>query len=615
MQEKMKRCFSVAAVVGVVCIIVVFKTVANGETSSSTVTYDPAGTGAVQTTVQAKLRESVSVMDFGAVGDGITDDTTAIQAAMDLGGKIIFPPGAYVITSSLELRATCHLVGHTDSTNTIRNMVRILPSGNFPAFTNDEGGMSGKQYTVEGFQIFWGYNTPTTPSGNDQKMGFYFTSKDTYPWTAPYSSFKNIEVNGAWYVFYDDTDNYYNKLEAVTGRYNWYGIYKRLGTMFTFERCSNAIGRQGFHIENHISPNFVRCSADSCSPDASTPGNAAVYLYNSDGFTIMGWDAEAANIDGDGYSYMRIRNSTGTVADFTGVSNSMDNNGGTVSFFNVTDSSNVTFVGYKQTWLGGDSLTFAGSSGNCATLCVTSSAKATCIGSDFSAPTGGYPATRYSVYGNNGFVKLFSCTTDNAEENVVFKEDNGNLDLSADLTCNDISGAGDLEITGASHFKNTIWAGVGASAEAVNTYTLKHNSIYSPSMIFNTGNGGRQYHAYFRYYGTNVGNISSNTTSTNYATASDYRLKKDWQPIACPSKIIKLLKPVNFAWKINDERSDGFLAHEVQEVIPAAVVGNKDAIDEEGNPVYQGVDYSKLVPVLTATIQELIQRIEILEAK
>jgi hypothetical protein len=72
-------------------------------TNAVSVQYDPAGTGAVATTVQAKLRESVSVKDFGAVGDGVTDDTAAIQAALNasVGKELFFPSGNYLVTSSL----------------------------------------------------------------------------------------------------------------------------------------------------------------------------------------------------------------------------------------------------------------------------------------------------------------------------------------------------------------------------------------------------------------------------------------------------------------------------------------------------------------------------------
>ena len=84
--------------------VMVTATLAVGATSSDLVSYLPAGTGAVATTVQTKLRESVSVKDFGAVGDGVTDDTAAIQAAIDAvnavgGGIVSVPQGTYMINA------------------------------------------------------------------------------------------------------------------------------------------------------------------------------------------------------------------------------------------------------------------------------------------------------------------------------------------------------------------------------------------------------------------------------------------------------------------------------------------------------------------------------------
>ncbi len=108
---------------------------------ANAVTYTPAGTGAVQTTVQAKLRESVSVKDFGAVGDGVTDDTTAIQAAIDSlgndGGTILFPEGVYVISATLNLTKKTHLIGDggyflnqfTDNTYTVGGTTIKLKTG------------------------------------------------------------------------------------------------------------------------------------------------------------------------------------------------------------------------------------------------------------------------------------------------------------------------------------------------------------------------------------------------------------------------------------------------------------------------------------------------------
>lgn len=92
-------------------------TIFAGPTGSSLIGYTNSGTGATTRTVQARLRDFTSVKDFGAVGDGNTDDTNAIQAAMDAvnarpyGGTIYFPPGQYKITSTIELRQNVNVVG------------------------------------------------------------------------------------------------------------------------------------------------------------------------------------------------------------------------------------------------------------------------------------------------------------------------------------------------------------------------------------------------------------------------------------------------------------------------------------------------------------------------
>jgi hypothetical protein len=176
--------------------------------------------------------------------------------------------------------------------------------------------------------------------------------------------------------------------------------------------------------------------------------------------------------------------------------------------------------------------------------------------------------------------------------------------------------------------------------------------------IGRTSGAGTGAYTEFWYNGTTTGTITTNGTTTSYNTSSDYRLKEDWQPVANASDRVAQLKPVNFAWIASGERVDGFLAHELAEVIPEAVTGTKDGMrteeyevspavyedviipaeyDEEGNliaeerteqqlvteavmgirevPDYQGIDQSKLVPLLTAALQDAIAKIEALEAR
>jgi hypothetical protein len=123
--------------------------------------------------------------------------------------------------------------------------------------------------------------------------------------------------------------------------------------------------------------------------------------------------------------------------------------------------------------------------------------------------------------------------------------------------------------------------------------------------------------------GNEAGSISTNGSSTvSYVTSSDYRLKENVKPMVGALDVISKLNPVTYTWKIDGSDGQGFIAHELQEVVPDAVTGKKDAVDEEGNIKPQGVDTSFLVATLTAAIQEqqtiindLKARIEALEAK
>lgn len=112
------------------------------------------------------------------------------------------------------------------------------------------------------------------------------------------------------------------------------------------------------------------------------------------------------------------------------------------------------------------------------------------------------------------------------------------------------------------------------------------------------------------------GYIYVTSTGTTYNTLSDYRLKENVVPLTGASDRVMQL-PVHRFNFVSEPGStvDGFLAHEAQSVVPEAVIGQKDAVDENGKPVYQGIDQSKLVPLLTAALQEAITKIDALEAR
>jgi len=121
----------------------------------------------------------------------------------------------------------------------------------------------------------------------------------------------------------------------------------------------------------------------------------------------------------------------------------------------------------------------------------------------------------------------------------------------------------------------------------------------------------------FRRNGTICGEIVNNgSTSVAYQTSSDYRLKENVKTLANGIERIKELKPYRFNFIAEPKTIvDGFFAHEAQTVVPECASGKKDEVDENGEPVMQGIDQSKLVPLLTKALQEAVAKIETLESK
>jgi hypothetical protein len=200
---------------------------------------------------------------------------------------------------------------------------------------------------------------------------------------------------------------------------------------------------------------------------------------------------------------------------------------------------------------------------------------------------------------------------------------------------------------------NVLFNGTSTAAAQVSHFEAGRGSL----LLKNATTGASHTLQFINPNGT-VGQIYTNGSSTVYSTSSDYRLKTDAQPMTGASARVQALNPVNFEWLSDGTRVDGFLAHEAQEVVPEAVSGTKDAmrdeeyevtpavyedvvipavLDEDGNeleserteqrlvteavmgtrsvPDYQGIDQSKLVPLLTAALQEALTKIDTMETR
>ena len=143
-------------------------------------------------------------------------------------------------------------------------------------------------------------------------------------------------------------------------------------------------------------------------------------------------------------------------------------------------------------------------------------------------------------------------------------------------------------------------------------YVEAHTLSESMVGINNTENSGQtRTSVSLMRFGTEVGKITTSNTATAYNTSSDYRLKENVVPMTGSINRLKTLKPSRFNFIVDaDTTVDGFLAHEAQEVVPEAITGTKDELDDNGDAIMQGIDQAKLVPLLVSALQEAIARIE-----
>ena len=155
----------------------------------------------------------------------------------------------------------------------------------------------------------------------------------------------------------------------------------------------------------------------------------------------------------------------------------------------------------------------------------------------------------------------------------------------------------------------------GTDASMIISYQKTYRfALYIRPSDNNTGGGSPALFA--NQAGTAIGSISANASNVAFNTSSDYRLKENDVSIIDGITRLKKLRPIKFNWKTDTEKTvDGFLAHEVSSSVPEAVMGEKDAVNEDGSIKPQQLDYSKLVPLLTAALQEEIAKRESLEAR
>jgi hypothetical protein len=158
--------------------------------------------------------------------------------------------------------------------------------------------------------------------------------------------------------------------------------------------------------------------------------------------------------------------------------------------------------------------------------------------------------------------------------------------------------------------------GVSPNSYGDNGLITLNGTNYTRCIFSNINGTSSATHVTFGNGNGAVGSITTSGSATAYNTSSDYRLKENVVPLTGAADRVTQIPVHRFNFIADPDKTvDGFLAHEAQAVVPECVTGTKDEVDSDGNPVYQGIDQSKLVPLLTAALQEALAEIESLKAR
>ena len=326
----------------------------------------------------------------------------------------------------------------------------------------------------------------------------------------------------------------------------------------------------------------VLASANTGNGRNTGVGSAAL-TSNTSGENNSGFGQQALTLNTTGSSNVAV----GYASLFLNTTGGTNTAVGQGSLQNNTTASNNTAVGYKAGYTNqtGLSNVFVGESAGYFS---------TVDGNTFIGQDAGYYVTTGSkntiLGGYNGNQNSLDIRT--ASNYIVLSDGDGNP-------------RGVFDSSGNLGIGNTTPSTTPASGFVFQpAWTAANNGAFAVGHASGSASGSR--YGVFAYNSTEIGSITqSGTTAVAYNTSSDYRLKENVQPMTGALATVTALKPVTFNWKSDGSDGQGFIAHELAEVVPDCVTGEKDAVDEEGNAKYQGVDTSFLVATLTAAIQEL----------
>jgi hypothetical protein len=463
---------------------------------------------------------------------------------------------------------------HYDSLTTNENVAIGSQSGEHQTSGNQNvfvGGWSGQELTTADKCVALGYNamagTSSTPPTGDNNVG------------VGWYSLARIQSGGGNVAMGSNTLE-----DLTTGQQNLALGHFAMAQTVGASDCT-ALGYYAMGAGNVTASGTTAVGASACAEKIGGGTSTAVGfeamradLYGEHN-TAVGYQALEDNTIGDGNTAVGAR----ALQTFVG-----DNNAGKT---NTTGGEN-TFMGWNAGAVlsTGDNNTIIGSQANASASGATNQ---TAIGQGCTA------------VGDN------SVTLGNASVTAVY----ASSDSGAVVHCAGI-GDGTDTLVAIDTSNNVKINGAGVQDTGNPGWTFIAGNSNQGSILEHACGDAGETIATFRTTSGVAGSIATSGTSTTFATSSDYRLKENEVAISDGLTRLNQLKPYRFNWKHDkDTTVDGFFAHEVSEIVPEAIVGLKDAVNDKGEIDPQGIDQSKIVPLLVKAVQELSAKVTELENK
>lgn len=547
-----------------------------GSGGSGLVGFLPSGGSAVGTTVQKKLRESVSVKDFGAVGDGVTNDTASIQAAVNYANTnqvpLFFPGGTYKLLTAVNLPGKVRLCG----TGGFNNSVLVGYSASIFSYASIDDAVFDS-LTFQGA-------TPGCAAFRQTTLTSYTSNTVWRNCVFFYSLTECIYANMILCTIDGNTFGYYGPVTA--GQTAHRHIYCKGDSAGGSVANINRITNNRFYNANGVTESCYfesGCRLQIWSNDFETNATSALTIagmYASD--IQYNWFENNVNQ----YVINLKNNTSGSIGNYVTV---IENNRFTSAFAGAyiasmagsstisSFSHNVGTGTFFQVTPGNASILKSEANSFTGTMALPANCLAGISGADY------YSAANVVVASVKGDASSIAFNVGSATAEKVRISSTGRLLVNTTVYT---SGQDAVQI-----------------GPTPGTRAFSSSSVATVNQIlFDNPNGS-------------VGSIQTSGSATSYGTSSDYRLKDNVAPMSGALSKIMSLNPVTYSWRVDGSPGEGFIAHELQEVSPNCVSGEKDAIDENGKPMYQSIDTSFLIATLVSALQEHNNTIRLLSTR